>query len=263
MAPQLIGMGLLEAIPETAVLALADPNDADSDGISGRPRILIDPIGGQKRLGRFGWKAGQAKVIYQIAGALNTDMGVMTSIYPEPDCGSAQSDCGESGAELNDGDLSNLNKYISLLAIRARRNLNDPAALAGEELFGQIGCADCHTPTFQTSPYTEMAEVRDQTIHPYTDLLLHDMGEGLASSLGEGNLEEGNASGAEWRTPPLWNIGLTADVNEGEAYLHDGRARTLEEAILWHGGEGQAANDAYQALSESDQQALIAFLKSL
>lgn len=263
MAPQLIGMGLLEAIPETAILALADPDDANEDGISGRPRIVIDPVGGQKRLGRFGWKAGQAKVIHQIAGALNTDMGVMTSIYPDPDCGSGQADCGASGAELDDDDLANLNKYISLLAIRARRDLDNPSTLAGEDLFEQIGCADCHTPTFQTSGYTELAEVRDQTIHPYTDLLLHDMGEGLAASLGEGNLEEGNASGAEWRTPPLWNIGLTADVNEGEAYLHDGRARTLEEAILWHGGEGQAANDAYQALSSEDQAAIIAFLKSL
>lgn len=258
MAPQLVGMGLLEAIPETAILALADPDDTDQDGVSGRYRTVIDPVTGDKRLGRFGWKAGQASVRNQVAGALNTDMGVMTTVFPEPDCGSAQGTCGEGGAELGDSDLHNLVTYISLLGVRARRALDSAQALEGETLFSEIGCADCHQTTFETSAYSLHAEVRDQTIHPYTDLLLHDMGPGLAD-----NLAEGDASGAEWRTPPLWNIGLTADVNSGEAYLHDGRARTLDEAIRWHGGEGQSSNDAYQALSEGEKAALIAFLKSL
>lgn len=258
IAPQLVGMGLLEAIPEEDILALADPDDADDDGVSGRPRILRDPESDVPRLGRFGWKAARHSVEAQVAAALNTDMGVMTRVFPQPDCGSSQEDCGSAGQELADDDLEHLVRYVSLLGVRARRNLADPTALEGEELFSNIGCASCHTPQYETSPHAFLAEVRGQRIHPYTDLLLHDMGPGLADSL-----DEEGASGAEWRTPPLWNIGLTADVSAGEAYLHDGRARTLEEAILWHGGEGATARDAYQALSEADRAAVIAFLRSL
>lgn len=258
-APQLVGMGLLDAIPESVLLALADPDDADGNGISGRARVLTDPVTGDLRLGRFGWKSGQASVRHQIASALNTDMGVMTSVFPKPDCGSAQQGCGDAaGAEFGDEDLDHLVKYISLLGIRARRDLEDPIALKGEELFDTAGCTSCHTPTTQTSAFHPFGELRDQTIHPYTDLLLHDMGPGLADTLAEGDAE-----GAEWRTPPLWSIGLTVDVNEGEAYLHDGRARTLDEAIRWHGGEGEASKNAYTALSADDQAAIIAFLKSL
>jgi CxxC motif-containing protein (DUF1111 family) len=258
MAPPLVGMGLLEAIVEDDILALADPDDLDGDGISGRFRTVTDPVTGEGRLGRFGWKSGQATVKYQVAGALNTDMGVMTSVYPSPDCGSAQSDCGSASPEFDDEDLDNVALYVSLLGIRARRDLDDPVALQGEGLFETIGCADCHIPTMQTSPYAFHAEVRDQTIHPYTDMLLHDMGPGLADNLGEGE-----ATGAEWRTTPLWSVGLTADVNAGEAYLHDGRARSLEEAIRWHGGEGEASKNAYEALTENEKDAVIAFLKSL
>ncbi|MEO0662235.1 MAG: di-heme oxidoredictase family protein, partial [Planctomycetota bacterium] len=141
---------------------------------------------------------------------------------------------------------------------QARRDVDDPFELAGETLFTAVGCADCHVPTFVTSPYHPHAELRSQTIHPYTDLLLHDMGPGLASTL-----VEGNASESEWRTAPLWSIGLTAGVSGGEGYLHDGRARTLEEAILWHGGEGNASRAAYEALSTADRAALIAFVRSL
>ncbi len=258
-APQLVGMGLLEAIPESFILANADPDDANGDGISGRAHVLGDPVTGDLRLGRFGWKAGQATVRYQVASALNTDMGVMTSVFPQPDCGSAQQGCGDAaGPEFNDEDLDHLVKYISLLGIRARRDLNDPIALKGEELFETVGCSSCHVPTAQTSAFHPLGELRDQTIHPYTDLLLHDMGPGLADTL-----SEGDADGAEWRTPPLWSIGLTADVNGGEAYLHDGRARSLDEAIRWHGGEGEASRAAYTGLSAEDRAAIIAFLKSL
>jgi CxxC motif-containing protein (DUF1111 family) len=262
-APQLVGMGLLEAIPESAILESADPEDADGNGISGRIRIVQDPVTRQPRLGRFGWKAGQATIRYQAAAALNSDMGVMTSVFPEPDCGTEQSGCGTSGAELSDTDLGNLTKYFALLGIRPQRSLDDPTALSGEELFESTGCASCHVTTFVTSEYHPLAELRGQTIHPYTDLLLHDMGPELADSLPEGDPAEGGASGAEWRTAPLWSIGLTAAVNAGEAYLHDGRARTLDEAIRWHGGEGEAAKQAYLALSAPNQAALIAFLKSL
>jgi CxxC motif-containing protein (DUF1111 family) len=258
IAPQLVGMGLLDAVAESEIQALADPDDADKDGISGRMHIVNDYKTGAPHIGRFGWKAGKFDVAHQVAGALNTDIGVMTSIYPDPDCGSSQTGCGKSGAELQDTDLTHLIDYISLLGVRARRDNADPTALKGEELFKSIGCAACHAPTLKTSAFHPKAELRNQVIHPFTDLLLHDMGPGLASDLGEGD-----ASGAGWRTAPLWNIGLTAGASGGEGYLHDGRARTLQEAILWHGGEGQASMEKFKALSQGDSDALIKFLKSL
>jgi len=258
IAPQLVGMGLLEAIVESDIAALADPADSNGDGISGRLQLVTDVETGQSRIGRFGWKAAQPSVKHQVAGAFNTDMGVMTSIMPNPDCGAQQSNCGPAGSELSDQYLNELTAYVSLLGVSARRDLADAAALQGETLFNSAGCNGCHTDTFQTSPYHPHAELRDQIIHPYTDLLLHDMGPGLASTLAEGG-----ASGAEWRTAPLWNIGLTAGVSEGEAYLHDGRARNLNEAILWHGGEAQVSKQNYVGLTQSEKDALIAFLKSL
>ncbi len=258
IAPQLVGMGLLEAIPESAIQAIADPDDANNDGISGKMQIVSDYVTGAPHLGRFGWKAGKQDVTHQVAGAFNTDMGVMTSIYPDPDCGSAQTNCGNKGSEIADSNFQNLVDYVSLLGVPARRDLKDPVALQGEALFTSVGCTACHSTTFTTSVYHPKSELRNQKIHPYTDLLLHDMGLGLAD-----NLPEGGATGAEWRTPPLWGIGLTASVSGGEGYLHDGRARTLTEAILWHGGEGVAAQAKFKALSANDQAALIKFLKSL
>ena len=279
IAPQLVGMGLLEAIPESAILALADENDANSDGISGRAQKVIDPETGDLRLGRFGYKATTSSVRHQVALALNTDMGVMTSVLPTPDCGSEQAGCGNSGSELSEEHLNNLVKYIQLLGVRSQRDYNDAPVIRGKSLFTSIGCAACHTETFTTSAYAPLAEMRNQVIHPYTDLLLHDMGPGLAD-----DISEGEASGSEWRTPPLWGIGLSPCVTGGGAgprggsadgvdggeyctphasYLHDGRARTLDEAILWHGGEGQASATAYENLSDTDEAALIKFLESL
>ena len=253
--PQLVGMGLLEAVSESTIAALADPNDTNGDGISGRMQTVTDPQTGQTRMGRFGWKAGKATVAQQVAGALNADMGVTTSIFPNPDCGSAQSGCGASGNEVNNTDLDNLRRYISLLGVAARRNLNDAQVQRGETLFTTANCTACHKATLTTSIYEPLTELRNQTIHPYTDLLLHDMGTGLAD-----NLPEGVASGAEWRTAPLWSIGLTSGVSGGEAYLHDGRARNLAEAILWHGGEANAAKEAFRTMNATDRAALIAFL---
>jgi CxxC motif-containing protein (DUF1111 family) len=272
IAPQLVGMGLLEAIPEDTVLGWEDPEDTDGDGISGRARRVVDPETGEWRLGRFGWKAGTTSVRHQTAGALNADMGVMTSVLPEPDCGVDQTDCGnDAGPELSDAHLDDLVRYVSLLGIRARRDLTDAEALEGEGLFDTLGCATCHQPTVQTTPFHPLSELRDQTIHPYTDLLLHDMGSELADSL-----DEDDATGAEWRTPPLWGIGSGACVTggvEGEfqrqscapdaSYLHDGRARSLDEAIRWHGGEGATAQAAYLAASESEKAALLRFLGTL
>lgn len=274
IAPQLVGLGLLEAITETEILQWQDPDDANNDGISGRVSEVIDPVTGDKRVGRFGYKAGASSLTHQIAAALNTDIGVMTSVLPSPDCGSEQLNCGDNMAELDDENLNKLVKYVALLGVPARRDYDVDT---GENLFEQIGCNDCHRASYTTSSFHPMAELRNQTIYPYTDLLLHDMGEGLADSLAEGT-----ASGAEWRTAPLWGLGLSAGVMVRDAkandsvslaqsaddvnrvgYLHDGRARTIEEAILWHGGESQASNDAYQALNSSEKAAVLAFLNSL
>jgi CxxC motif-containing protein (DUF1111 family)/beta-glucanase (GH16 family) len=274
IAPQLVGLGLLEAIPEASVLALEDTSDSNNDGISGKAQRAIDPMTGETRLGRFGWKAATTHLKHQIAAAFNTDMGVMTSVLPEPDCGTEQMDCGASGSELSDEHLDNLVKYIALLGVSAQRDLDDPKVQQGQTLFTEIGCESCHTATHQTSAFYPFAELRDQTIHPYTDLLLHDMGEGLADSLGEGQ-----ATGAEWRTTPLWGIGLSACVTGGvinpqggqgnevcspeHSYLHDGRARTIEEAILWHGGEAETSKLNYQALSAASKSDVLSFLNSL
>ncbi|WNG24070.1 c-type cytochrome [Cystobacter fuscus] len=256
--PQLVGLGLLEAVPETAIAALSDPNDSNGDGISGRMSNVKDPQTGELRMGRFGWKAGLARVRHQVADAFNGDMGVTTSVYKSLDCGASQQGCAGTSTELSDQDLDKIVRYIALLGVPARRNLNDTQAQRGETLFQSAGCASCHKASLPTSAYHPNAELRGQTIRPYTDLLLHDMGAGLADSL-----PENNASGSEWRTAPLWGIGLTAGVSGGEAYLHDGRARTLSEAILWHGGEGEASKQAFVKMSAADRDALIKFLQSI
>ncbi|MFK7928167.1 MAG: di-heme oxidoredictase family protein, partial [Myxococcota bacterium] len=272
LAPQLVGMGLIEAIPESDVLAWEDVDDADGDGISGRAQRVSDPVTGEVRLGRFGWKAGASSLTHQVAAALNTDMGVMTSVIDTPDCGPQQEGCGnDQGPEMTDTHLEELVSYVSVLGVRARRDLDDPVALQGETVFDDLGCGSCHRSDVTTSAFHPFAELRDQVIHPYTDLLLHDMGPELADTLGEGI-----ATGAEWRTAPLWGIGLGPCVTGGvvgpnqnqvctphESYLHDGRARTLTEAIRWHGGEGAPSRDGFEASSTADQVALLAFLRTL
>ena len=279
IAPRLVGLGLLEAIPEEAILALEDPNDSDGDGISGRANRIVDPENENSiLLGRFGWKASTTSLRHQTAAALNTDIGVRTEMLPELDCGSQQDDCRNNGRLLDSESFDNLVTYLTGLGVRPQRGWEtgeeDQSIVRGKEIFSEIGCNSCHTETFQTSENHPFAEVRDQTIHPYTDLLLHDMGDGLADNLGEGN-----ASGREWRTTPLWGLGLSACVTGGvtnptgregdevctphHAYLHDGRARTIDEAIRWHGGESQASNDAYQDLNNAERQDLLRFLEAL
>lgn len=253
LAPPLVGLGLLEAVSEDTIISLADPDDADADGISGRIQTVLDPETGALRLGRFTGKGGKARLSHQIAAALNTDMGVTTAIFPILD--------GETTAqapELSAADLDQLTRYVALLGVSARRDLANPQALQGEQLFTGANCVKCHTPSLTTSRYHPMTELRYQTIHPYTDLLLHDMGPGLADAMGELD-----AAGSEWRTPPLWSVGLTVGVSGGEAYLHDGRARTIEEAILWHGGEADGAREAFRTMPATDRAALIRFLQSL
>ena len=254
LAQPLVGLGLLEAIPESAILALADPVDANRDGISGRARFVPDPANSLiLRLGRFAHKAAQPKVIHQIAHALNRDMGVVSELFPVLD--------GETSprpAEVSNTELDQLNRYAVLLGVGAQRDLQDPQVVRGRTLFSTASCVACHTPSFTTSAYHPKGELRNQTIRPYTDLLLHDMGPGLADSMAEGD-----ATGAEWRTAPLWNIGLTAGVAGGEGYLHDGRARTIEEAILWHGGEAEQAKENFRKMSATDREAVVKFIRSL
>ncbi|KDC55556.1 di-heme oxidoredictase family protein [Pseudoalteromonas sp. S3431] len=275
LAPQLVGLGLLEAISEETILEREDEADLNGDGISGKARLSTDPITGETRLGRFGYKGNATSIMHQVAGALNTDMGVMTSVLPTPDCGPEQTTCGNNtGSELADEHLNDLVKYVSLLGVRAQRDLDDSSVILGETIFNETGCESCHRSTMKTSEFAVHAELRSQTIRPFTDLLLHDMGEGLADNLGGGN-----ATGAEWRTAPLWGLGLSACVTAGVTnptgyqgddvctpdanYLHDGRARTINEAIMWHGGEAEQSRIAYESLSNTRRSALLAFLNSL
>ena len=255
-APQLIGLGLLEAIPDETLLELADPCDEDSDGISGRLRVVNSRTEAGKVLsGRFGYKASQPSVLYQIAVALNRDMGISSALFPTLD-GEAASN--PEVDHMTPESLELMRRYVSLLGVPARRDLTSESALQGEALFSQLGCDSCHRSELTTGSTHPYAELRGQVISPYTDLLLHDLGPGLADSL-----NEVGANGNEWRTAPLWGIGLTAGVSGQEVYLHDGRARTLEEAILWHGGEAQSSTDAFKLLTKAEREAVVDFLKSL
>ncbi len=270
IAPQMIGLGLLEAIPAADILARADPDDADGDGISGRANIVISTAFGVPMLGRFGLKAGAATVREQSAAAFSGDMGLSTSLHPDPwgECTDAQTDCRTAphgqepgirdGLEVDDASLDLVTLYARNLGVPARRNLDDPAVLRGKAVFHTAQCVACHVPKAVTNRLDGQDAQSFQLIWPYTDMLLHDMGEGLAD-----HRPEARATGTEWRTPPLWGIGLTAQVSGHTEFLHDGRARSLLEAILWHGGEAQAARDAVVALPKPDRDALISFLESL
>lgn len=269
IAQPMIGLGLLEAVAASDILVKADPDDDSGDGISGRPNMVRDPDTGEVTLGRFGWKAIKSSIRAQSAGAFSGDMGL--SSPPEPDhfgdCTQAQADCralphgaqAQLGAEEVPGDLLDLVVFYSAnLAVPERRDVDDPRVLAGKKLFYAAGCTACHTPKYVTRRDAEREAHRFQLIWPYSDMLLHDMGEGLADGR-----PEGDADGSEWRTQPLWGIGLTQTVNEEAKFLHDGRARTLLEAILWHGGEAQAARDQVVEMSPDDRADLIRFLESL
>lgn len=261
VAPHMVGLGLLEAVPDADLLALADPEDRDGDGISGRVNRVWDGARQATAIGRFGWKANQPSLRQQVAGAAAGDIGITSADHPSDACMPTQTACTEAIAggspEMNASFVDRLLLYSRSLAVPDRRHVEDPQVLRGEELFAQAGCAACHRSTLQTGP-SEIAPLAHQRIHPYTDLLLHDMGEGL----GDGR-PDFEADGREWRTPPLWGLGLLRDVNGHERLLHDGRARGFAEAILWHGGEAVGARDAFSALPRADRDALIAFLRSL
>ncbi|GAA5335226.1 MULTISPECIES: di-heme oxidoredictase family protein [Thermus] len=228
LAPPVFGLGLLEAVPQAVLAALEDPGDRDGDGVSGRLAYLE---GG--RVGRFGWKASVASLEEQSAIAYREDMGLSTPLFPEED----------GKVEVSQEELERVAFYLRHLAVPAPRHR--PEDLKGKRLFREIGCAACHRENLAGLP-------------AYTDLLLHDMGPGL-----DDGVAEGAAQSREWRTPPLWGIGLTRQVLGEEAYLHDGRARSLEEAVLWHGGEAEAAKKRFLALPREDREALLQFLKEL
>ncbi|MBV8883080.1 MAG: c-type cytochrome [Chroococcidiopsidaceae cyanobacterium CP_BM_RX_35] len=245
--PPITGRGLLEAIPESTLLALADPQDKNQDGISGRPNYVWDVQKKAKVLGRFGLKANNPHLFQQNATAYVNDMGVTNPLFPKKD----------GASDIDTATLQSATFYTQTVGVPARTLLNDLLVQRGEKLFAQANCAACHIAELRTGDHP-VKPVANQIIHPYTDLLLHDMGPGLAD--GRPDFE---ASGTEWRTPPLWGLGLTKTVLSSAGYLHDGRARTLEEAILWHGGEAESAKQAFRALAKSDHEALLRFLTSL
>lgn len=269
IANPMIGMGLIEAIADSDILAKADPDDADGDGISGRAARARDHRTGEMKLGRFGWKAQNASVRDQSASAFAGDIGISTPDAPRHwgDCTKAQKACLDrpAGVQKRLGDteapdpvLDLVTFYSENLAVPARRNIGKPEVLAGKAAFYQAGCISCHTPKYVTSRKAGNKAQAFQLIWPYSDFLLHDMGEGLADGQ-----QVGDANGNEWRTAPLWGIGLTERVNGHTFFLHDGRARNLTEAILWHGGEAQSARDAFAAMDAGTRADLISFLESL
>ncbi|RNF35194.1 di-heme oxidoredictase family protein [Paracoccus methylarcula] len=268
VAPQMIGLGLLEAIPAADILAGADPEDSDGDGISGRAQIAWSARHDVPMLGRFGWKAGMPTIEEQSASAFAGDIGISNPLHPDGwgDCTKAQTACvnaphgdGDArGTEIDAEGLDLVTFYSRNLGVPGRQGVDDTDVLHGKQVFHETGCADCHRPKFVTARLRDRPEQSFQLIWPYTDMLLHDMGEGLAD-----HRPEGLASGREWRTPPLWGLGLTEQVNGHSLFLHDGRARSLLEAVLWHGGEAEPARDRVISMPPGDRAALIRFVESL
>lgn len=260
MAPPVHGLGLLDAVPDWVILEAADPDGRGREGVSGRPNRIYDIASGQTLIGRFGLKANQTTLRQQIAGAFLGDIGITSPLFPTENCTGVQTACAAAAnrgePELTAAQLDAITLYSAALAVPARRTA--PGAQEGEALFTAIGCAACHRPTLTTGPYPALPELADRTIHPFTDLLLHDMGPDLADGR-----PDGLAGGSEWRTPPLWGLGLAGVAGDGAFYLHDGRARTVTEAILWHGGEAAAARARFTALPAAARDTLLTFLGTL
>jgi len=260
LAPALIGLGLLEAVPEDAILALAAREPVE--GIRGKANRVWDESQHKTVLGRFGLKANHGSIREQVAIAFLNDIGLSTPVYPDQNCPPASDTCSvqmvAGKPEITRLRLDATELYIRALSVPARRDVEDPRVMRGEALFAQARCAVCHVPELRTGEFPALPQLANQIIRPYTDLLLHDMGEELAD-----NRPDYLASGREWRTPPLWGIGLATTVNGADGFLHDGRARDFAEAILWHGGEAEVSRAAFARMSRSDRDALIAFLRSL
>jgi CxxC motif-containing protein (DUF1111 family) len=262
VAPAMAGMGLLEAVPESELRAIAEQQAREGNGVRGRLNSVWDIAAGKMAIGRFGWKAEQPSVFQQAAGAFNEDMGLTTPLLPQENYTNHQAAICKTESPPSQPDVSakilhDVVLYSRTLAVPARRDMTNASVLSGQKLFQQTGCAVCHAPTLHTGD-SDIPQLAHQTIHPYTDLLLHDVGDGLSD-----HRPVFDANGNDWRTPPLWGIGLVSTVNGHTFFLHDGRARNLTEAILWHGGEAQAAREHFRNLSKSDRDALLAFLNSL
>ncbi len=255
IAPPVFGLGLLAAVPEADILAIAAEN-------GGRPNRVWDAGNGRTVLGRFGWKASQPSVLQQLAGAMLGDLGVTSPLFTGQNCTEAQPECRAAFVapqpELTAGQLLALETYHLGLGVPVRRGVDDPSVRRGEALFAAAGCASCHRPTLTTGPHPSLEELGGQVIHPYTDLLLHDMGADLADGR-----PDFLATGSEWRTPPLWGLGLRRLVDPRAGLLHDGRARSPLEAVLWHGGAAREAAAAVRRLPPDDRRALLRFLDSL
>jgi CxxC motif-containing protein (DUF1111 family) len=249
VAPAMIGLGLLEAVPESTLRSLSDPEDQDGDGISGHVNVVWNPVTGRKDVGRFGWKAEQPSVLLQSAAAFQGDIGITSSIFPGPH---------KAPPEVSDKILQAVALYGRSLAVPAARTDDISEAVRGRQMFASARCTACHVAELKTGAVADLPEFGNQVIRPYTDLLLHDMGDDLADQR-----PAFAADGREWRTAPLWGLGLIAKVNGHTFLLHDGRARNITEAILWHGGEASSSRTQFQRLSKADRQALLAFLESL
>lgn len=257
---QVFGLGLLEALAEQTILQFEDEFDSNGDGVSGKANYVWDVEEQSLELGRFGWKANQPSLRQQAAGAFLGDMGITSSLFPNQECPSGiDCDTIQDGGtpEISDENLNDVELYLQTLAVPARRNWDNQLVLEGKELFNNIGCATCHRPSMVTGNH-KVSLLSNQKIYPYTDLLLHDMGDGLAD-----NRPDFLASGKEWRTPPLWGLGLIETVNNHTYLMHDGRARSIEEAILWHGGEAEQSKNQFRQLSKLEREKILAFLKSL
>lgn len=253
------GLGLLEAIPEQNILADVDATDANKDGIYGKANYVYDVVSKQTKLGRFGWKANTASLLEQCAAAFTNDMGITNYLFPrETGYGQSNGDDGlNAGLEVANSLVNAVTFYTQTLAVPASRFSADTQVRNGARIFEEIDCAKCHKPMQKTGP-SAIKALAYQTFYPYTDLLLHDMGEGLAD-----NRPDFMATGREWKTRPLWGIGFQYLVNGHTQFLHDGRAQNLTEAILWHGGEAQRAKDKFKQLSKQERDALLEFLNSL
>lgn len=260
VGPPVFGLGLLEAVSEQTLLKLAERGRRQ--GVNGRPNYVWDSERQRKVIGRFGLKANVATLKQQIAGAFIGDMGITSPLHPTEHCSPEQAACQQAPSarkpELDDSQLDAVLLYLRALQVPARRDSGNPQVKQGEKLFAVIGCAACHAPTLKTGEFPELPMLSHQTIHPYSDLLLHDMGAGLADGR-----PDFQAGGNDWRTPPLWGIGLVERINQHSTFLHDGRARNLTEAVLWHGGEALLSQQRFIALTKVERLALIRFLESL
>ncbi|HVJ19921.1 MAG TPA: di-heme oxidoredictase family protein [Polyangiaceae bacterium] len=255
VARKLVGLGLLEALEEETILSHADPLDCDKNGISGRPNYITDPETGAIRIGRMGWKAEKVSVRHQVADALNLDIGVTTSLFMNAD----------TTPEISEDELLKMTTYMRLVGVYPQRNAEDPAVVEGGKLFRTVGCNNCHVTDAVTGPNHPFAELRNQSFKPYSDLLLHDMGPDLAdnSNIELSDAQNAPAAASEWRTSPLSSIGFLTTVGAHTNLLHDGRAASVLEAVLWHGGEASSIIENFKALPAADREALIAFVQSL